>query len=84
MRASRPATVAGMADHAYGARALETELRFRKLLEEGGLEPPDEVLHETDPDELVFLWHEEKVAVVVELWRDDVDSSAVNGPCPPV
>lgn len=73
-----------MADHADGARALETELRFRALLEEEGLEPPDEVLHETDPDELVFLWHEQKVAVVVELWRDDVDGLAFQGPVPPV
>lgn len=73
-----------MAAYDYGTRALETELRFRRILEEEGMEPPDEVLHETDPDELVFLWHEEKVAVVVELWRDDHDDPGSIGRRPPV
>jgi hypothetical protein len=84
MRISDEAKVAGMADYDYGARALETELRLRTLLEEEGMEPPDEVLHDTDPDELVFLWHEEKVAVVVELWNDELDGPGSLGPHPPV
>jgi hypothetical protein len=73
-----------MTDRARSARALETELRFRALLELEGMEPPDEVLHETDPEELVFLWHEEKVAVVVELWRDEPEAPASSVPAPPV
>jgi hypothetical protein len=73
-----------MTDRARNARALETELRFRALLELEGMEPPDEVLHETDPEELVFLWHEEKVAVVVELWRDEPKAPASSVPAPPV
>jgi hypothetical protein len=74
-----------MPDDLYSARAIETELRFRRLLEEEGFEPPDEVVHESDPPELVFLWHEEKLAVVVELWGDGADDDlAFSGPAPPV
>ena len=65
-------------------RAVETELRFRRLLEEEGMEPPDEVLHETDPDELVFIWHEEQVAIVVELWREGPAAHSPISPAPPV
>jgi hypothetical protein len=47
------------------ARALEAERHLRQLLARGGLAQPDAVeYHET---EVVFLWHESKAAVVVEL-----------------
>lgn len=62
-----------MSDRAYAARALQAELRLLSLLESEGIAPPDEVLRERDPDELILLWHEPKVAVVVELWRDDAE-----------
>ena len=38
---------------------------MRSIAADAGLPPPDEV--EFRPDELVFLWHETKLAVVVEL-----------------
>jgi hypothetical protein len=50
---------------AHMARAIEAEHHFRQLLHRGGLPQPDAVeYHET---EVLFLWHESKAAVVVEL-----------------
>ena len=50
---------------AHMARAIEAEHHFRQLLHRGGLPQPDAVeYHET---EILFLWHESKAAVVVEL-----------------
>ncbi|MDQ4040384.1 MAG: hypothetical protein M3141_01380 [Actinomycetota bacterium] len=46
-------------------RHAAAESHVRRLLEAGGVPPPDEVEHrETD---IVLLWHESKVAVVIEL-----------------
>ena len=74
-----------MPDDLYSVRAVETELRLRRLLEEEGFEPPDEVVRESDPPELVFLWHEEKLAVVVELRGGDAGGDlAFGGPAAPV
>ena len=57
------------------ARAVRAEHQFRRLLNRGGLAQPDEVeYHET---EVVFLWHDSKAAVVVEL--DDVSGPAEPG-----
>jgi hypothetical protein len=47
------------------ARHHAAEHRFRELLESHGLDLPDRV--EYDPDELVFFWEEQKLAVVVEI-----------------
>jgi hypothetical protein len=41
------------------------EAAFRALLDEGGLPEPDEVVDD-GPGELVFLFHEPRVAIVVE------------------
>ena len=46
-------------------RHVIAERRFRQLLEDNGLEAPDRVAY--DPEELVFFWEEQKLAVVVEL-----------------
>ena len=47
------------------ARAIEAEHHLRQLLHRGGLPQPDAVeYHDT---EVLFLWHESKAAVVVEL-----------------
>ena len=46
-------------------RHQEAEARFRELVRNADLDQPDEV--EYRHDELVFLWHGPKVAVVVEL-----------------
>jgi hypothetical protein len=41
------------------------ERAFRELLADAELPPPDEV--EYDDGSVVFLWHETKVAVVIDL-----------------
>lgn len=43
----------------------EAEAHIRRLLEDGGLPPPDEVEHH--PAELVVLYHDEKLAFTFEL-----------------
>ena len=53
------------------ARHQEVEARFRALLADADLPLPDEVEHHET--QLVFLWHASKVAVAVELDRDDMD-----------
>jgi hypothetical protein len=40
------------------------EQAMRALLEEHDLQPPDEVVQRSD--DVLFLWHEQKLAVVVE------------------
>jgi hypothetical protein len=49
--------------------AADTEDRFRRMLEDNDLPQPDEV--ERRDGELVFLYHEKKVAIVVELEDPD-------------
>ena len=44
-------------------RAAERD--FRRLLQSGGVAPPDHV--DYAPGELIFRWSEEKLAVVVDL-----------------
>ena len=41
------------------------ETRFRELLEAEGLPQPDAI--ERHPEELIFLWHDQKLAIAVEL-----------------
>ncbi len=41
------------------------ETRFRELLKAEGLPQPDAIEHH--PEELIFLWHDQKLAVAVEL-----------------
>jgi hypothetical protein len=48
----------------------QAEAHFRALLSEEGFAQPDEVRHWRDPDEVVFMWHEPKVAIVIELGSD--------------
>jgi hypothetical protein len=54
-------------------RHREAETRFRRLIEEGGIEPPDAVEH--DADSVTFFWHGPKLAVIVDL--DDAEAPAV-------
>jgi hypothetical protein len=56
-------------------RHREAETRFRRLVADAGLDPPDAV--EYDPDSLTFFWTGPKVAVIVDL--DDADAPVVNG-----
>jgi hypothetical protein len=48
-------------------RREDAELRFRHIAEQAGLPEPDEVVYHEEDEELEFLWHEQKLAVVVEL-----------------
>jgi hypothetical protein len=52
-------------------RAAET--RFRRLVKDAGLDPPDAVEHA--PDSLTFFWNGPKVAVIVDL--DDAEAPVV-------
>lgn len=40
---------------------------MRELVEKAGLPQPDEVQQRAEHGELVLLWHDPKLAVVVEL-----------------
>jgi hypothetical protein len=44
------------------------EARFRQLIEDAGLAPPDAVEHEEAA--VVLIWHEQKLAVVIDLDED--------------
>ncbi len=48
----------------------QVEARFRNLVDEGGFAQPDDVEHDLEAGELIFFWHEPKVAVVIELSED--------------
>jgi hypothetical protein len=52
-------------------RAAET--RFRRLVKDAGLDPPDAVEHAADA--LTFFWNGPKVAVIVDL--DDAETPMV-------
>ncbi len=45
----------------------EAEELFCELLRNEGLELPDETRRYADPAEIVFIWHEQKRMVVLEL-----------------
>ncbi len=47
------------------------------MLEDNGLPPADEVLY--GEGEVTFLWHDRKVALVVELDTDDFDDHIPEG-----
>jgi hypothetical protein len=57
----------------------EAEAHLRQLLADNDMPQPDEVLHH--PAEVVFLFHEKKLAVTVELtdgWPDDATALKAN------
>jgi cytosine/adenosine deaminase-related metal-dependent hydrolase len=56
-----------MADLPECPSPLEVEIRFRDLIDGAGLAQPDKVEHDPEAEELIFRWHEPKLAVVVEL-----------------
>jgi hypothetical protein len=47
------------------SRHQEVETRFRALVADADLPPPDDVGYE--PESVVFYWHEPKLAVVVDF-----------------
>ena len=56
-------------------RHSDAEARFRRLVEDAGLDPPDAV--EYGAECVTFFWTGPKVAVIVDL--DDTDAPVVNG-----
>lgn len=45
----------------------DAETRMRQLVSEAGLPDPDEVIRDAANDELVLLWHTQRLAITVEL-----------------
>jgi hypothetical protein len=58
-------------------RFQTAERDFMRIAERAGLPEPDEIHYREDDDELEFLWHDQKLAVVVEL---DEYTDRVAGP----
>ena len=57
-------------------RKEQCERRVLALLEDSGLPLPDEVDHDYAEDEVMFLWSDRKVALIVELTDfEDIDAS---------
>ena len=56
-------------------RHQDAEARFRRFVEDAGLDPPDAV--EYGLQCIRFFWTGPKVAVIVDL--DDADAPVVNG-----
>jgi hypothetical protein len=54
-------------------RHQDAETRFRRLVEDAGLDPPDAVTYEHES--VTFFWSGPKVAVVVDL--DDAEAPVV-------
>lgn len=52
----------------------EVEARMRALIDDAGIAPPDAVEHA--PTSIVLLWHEQKLAVVVDLDEEGEPVSA--------
>ena len=55
-------------------RHRDAESRFRRLVADAGLEPPDTVTYERES--VTFFWNEPMVAVVIDL--DDTEAPIVN------
>jgi hypothetical protein len=55
------------------ARHREVEERFRQLVADAELLPPDRVSYE--PEGVVFFWDGPKLAVAVDFERPDADKS---------
>ncbi len=54
----------------------QVERDFLPLAERAGLPSPDEVSYREDPDEVEFVWHDQKLVVVVEL--DEYSAAAAS------
>jgi hypothetical protein len=52
-------------------RHREIETHFRALIADAELPAPDDVSYE--PESVVFYWHEQKLAVVVDFEDDGCD-----------
>lgn len=52
------------------ADPIAAEVSLRALLAEGHLPQPDEVVGGPGPDEISFVWHEQKQIVIIELTEE--------------
>jgi hypothetical protein len=55
--------------------AIPLETQLLDLIRDAGLPPPDEIVRD-DPAEVLLLWHERKLAVVLELSDETEDFAA--------
>ena len=63
----------------------EAEAYFRDMLSEGDIAQPDDVEYDPAANELIFFWHEPKLAVVLELDSNEpVEVFSRAGTQPPV
>ena len=63
----------------------DAEEYFRAMLAEGEIEQPDDVEYDPAANELIFFWHESKLAVVLELDADaQLEVFPMAGVQPPV
>lgn len=58
------------------------ERDFLPLAEQAGLPEPDEVNYREDEEEIEFIWHEQKLAVIVEL--DEFPEGTAGDPLPDI
>ena len=56
-----------MTDRSGRPDPLQAECDFRDFLRNGGIAQPDAVEHDPEAEEIIFIWHEPKFAVVLEL-----------------
>ena len=56
-----------MSENGVRPAAEDAEARMRQIAKSAGLGEPDEVRHEPEHNEIVLIWEEEKLAIVVEL-----------------
>ena len=63
----------------------QAEIHFRAMLSEGDIAQPDDVEYDPAANELIFFWHEPKLAVVLELDSNEpVEVFSRAGVQPPV
>ncbi len=56
-----------MAELPENPTPIQVECHFRNLLWEEGMQQPDQIRYEVDPKRIVFLWHDRKVAIEIEV-----------------
>lgn len=59
------------------ANHRDAEQRMRELIENEGLPQPDEVRYEFEPNEVLFLWNDPNLAVVIDLDEDGLGEVSV-------
>ena len=55
----------------------DAEQRMRELIGSAGLPEPDEVRYEFDPNEVVFMWSDPKLAVIVGVDDEGIGEPSI-------